>query len=244
MQLVAENKAPLSVPRLISSSVPPPKLVKELKTKSEQSGVTSGQQQQQPPVAAQGRRLKRRRKSKTNVEVRIQQFAHPESSQAGHSDTRPLISATEQPKQVNGPATSMPANGSPVARLLASPGEQRVPQAQRVPTSKPVQARKPTGQVMKRAVQKKRPIRTLQPVGLTSWFLGGIRDLDGRHWHLPADVISKLAVNDVDLHHEQPHSATSPEQAPAQTQQVNEVEKATVSSSSSTTTLKPNAIPR
>lgn len=47
--------------------------------------------------------------------------------------------------------------------------------------------------------QRKRKIKTQLPVGLSSWFLGGIRDLDGRHWHLPAEVISRLAVNDVDL---------------------------------------------
>lgn len=47
--------------------------------------------------------------------------------------------------------------------------------------------------------RRRNRIRTLLPVGLTSWFLGGIRDLDGRHWHLPGSVIDKLAVNDVDF---------------------------------------------
>lgn len=47
--------------------------------------------------------------------------------------------------------------------------------------------------------QRKRKIKTQLPVGLSSWFLGGIRDLDGRHWNLPAEVISRLAVNDVDF---------------------------------------------
>lgn len=36
--------------------------------------------------------------------------------------------------------------------------------------------------------------RTKLPVGLTSWFLGGVRDLNGKHWKLP-----ELTVNGVDV---------------------------------------------
>lgn len=57
---------------------------------------------------------------------------------------------------------------------------------------------------------RRRRIKTLLPVGLSSWFLGGIRALDGRHWHLPAEVINRLAVNDVDFNngHHQPKLET------------------------------------
>lgn len=55
-------------------------------------------------------------------------------------------------------------------------------------------------QNVKRSVNKQqRRLKTLLPVGLSSWFLGGIRDLDGRHWHLPSEVINRLAINDVDF---------------------------------------------
>lgn len=67
--------------------------------------------------------------------------------------------------------------------------------------SRPATTNSTDTNVAKRTVRR-RPLRTLLPVGLSSWFLGGIRDLDGRHWHLPAEVVSKLAINDVDLHHE------------------------------------------
>lgn len=59
-------------------------------------------------------------------------------------------------------------------------------------------------------VLRRRRIKTVLPVGLSSWILGGIRDLDGRHWHLPADVMNRLAVNDIDLHHEVPISSNQP----------------------------------
>ena len=36
--------------------------------------------------------------------------------------------------------------------------------------------------------------KTKLPVGLTSWFLGGVRDLSGKHWKLP-----ELTVNGVDV---------------------------------------------
>lgn len=36
--------------------------------------------------------------------------------------------------------------------------------------------------------------KTKLPVGLTSWFLGGVRDLNGKHWKLP-----ELTVNGVDV---------------------------------------------
>ncbi|KAG9511353.1 hypothetical protein GZH46_00078 [Fragariocoptes setiger] len=56
-------------------------------------------------------------------------------------------------------------------------------------SSKPIQVRR-----------RRKQIRTLLPVGLTSWLLGGIRDLDGRHWHMPAEVVDRLVINDVDFH--------------------------------------------
>lgn len=46
---------------------------------------------------------------------------------------------------------------------------------------------------------RRRKIKTLVPVGLSSWLLGGMRDLDGKHWKLPAEVIDRLKVNDIDL---------------------------------------------
>lgn len=57
----------------------------------------------------------------------------------------------------------------------------------------------------KRVISRRR-IKTTLPVGLSSWFLGGIRDLDGRHWQLPSEVINRLAINDVDLVDRQPLS--------------------------------------
>lgn len=62
-------------------------------------------------------------------------------------------------------------------------------------------------QTQPKRVLRRRRIKTVLPVGLSSWILGGIRDLDGRHWHLPADVMNRLAVNDIDLHHEIPISS-------------------------------------
>lgn len=46
---------------------------------------------------------------------------------------------------------------------------------------------------------KRRPLRTLLPVGLSSWFLGGMRDLDGLHWHMPSELRKQLAINDMDF---------------------------------------------
>lgn len=57
----------------------------------------------------------------------------------------------------------------------------------------------PQAQAAAKKVVKRRRIKTQLPVGLSSWFLGGIRDLDGRHWQLPAEVMTRLAVNDVDF---------------------------------------------
>lgn len=62
----------------------------------------------------------------------------------------------------------------------------------------PTQLTNNNKQTISRRVGKRR-IKTLLPVGLTSWFLGGIRDLDGKHWNLPAEVINKLAINDSDF---------------------------------------------
>lgn len=56
-----------------------------------------------------------------------------------------------------------------------------------------------SGPATKHRQVKRRRVKTLLPVGLSSWFLGGIRALDGKHWHLPSEVINRLAVNDVDF---------------------------------------------
>lgn len=37
-------------------------------------------------------------------------------------------------------------------------------------------------------------IRTKLPVGLTSWFLGGVRDLSGKHWKMPDLSVDNVAV--------------------------------------------------
>lgn len=44
--------------------------------------------------------------------------------------------------------------------------------------------------------------RSRLPVGLSSWFLGGIRDLTGRHWNMPKHLVEKVEF--------MPASATEP----------------------------------
>lgn len=41
-------------------------------------------------------------------------------------------------------------------------------------------------------------IRTKLPVGLTSWMLGGVRDLNGKHWKMPDLFVDNVAVVEVD----------------------------------------------
>lgn len=166
----------------------------------------------QPQQQQVQRRLKRRRKSKANAEVRIQQLVTASQLQ------QELIQTV---KQVNG---LTPAYYNPQFQQLQVSDQSTVQQQvdnQRVLSGK--QPRQlPTATIVKKLgsqsqssasstlqatnstkprVIKRRRIKTLLPVGLSSWFLGGIRDLDGRHWKLPAEVVSRLAVNDVDLHH-------------------------------------------
>jgi len=80
-----------------------------------------------------------------------------------------------------------------------SPAAQQQPTATNATTTSSPQQQTVANQ---KRVLKRRRIKTQLPVGLSSWFLGGIRDLDGRHWQMPADLVAKLAVNDVDLQHD------------------------------------------
>lgn len=82
---------------------------------------------------------------------------------------------------------------APLANLASSNLDASKEQQQTIPKN---------STTAKRSLRKRQKrIKTQLPVGLTSWFLGGIRDLDGRHWQLPADLVQKLTVNDVDLTH-------------------------------------------
>lgn len=40
--------------------------------------------------------------------------------------------------------------------------------------------------------ERDRRLKTKLPVGLTSFFLGGVRGINGRHWNMPADITSQL----------------------------------------------------
>lgn len=180
----------------------------------------------------QRRRPKWRRKLKTNAEVRIQQLMAPSQQaqqqhpsiiatdkqvnvlgggSSGASFSLPLIGGGVQQQQLAQTlATRRQAPGRPIDghhhqldERVFSPGRNRPALIVRRfgPSSLAPETNSTSTNVVKRAIRR-RPLRTLLPVGLSSWFLGGIRDLDGRHWRLPAEVVSKLAINDIDLHHE------------------------------------------
>lgn len=177
----------------------------------------------------QPRRLKRRRKSKTNTEVRIQQLVadSQQKQQQQQQDLigaakqvnglaavnqEQQVDQEKEPRSIHQQPGASEAHRQQVKQQQWSPAKQQVA-GERVPSKqlvvqhqRPLVLRKLSGSSSQqpnstnpKQVPRVRRIKTLLPVGLSSWFLGGIRDLDGRHWQLPAEVINRLAVNDVDF---------------------------------------------
>lgn len=165
------------------------------------------------------RRLKRRRKSKTNAEVRILQLVASSQQQELAAKQVNGLAANqfgEQTKRQQQPTDQHQVDQPQASDVYEQKGQQQQQRSldkhQRARMSPPVLKRFGGFSVANssslggtnanaRRVVKRRRIKTLLPVGLSSWFLGGIRDLDGRHWQLPASVIGRLAVNDVDFNY-------------------------------------------
>lgn len=154
----------------------------------------------------QRRASKRRRKSKSNAEVRIHQLVAV--SQLRHQQrAKHQQELSNSPKEVNVLATKQ-ANlvqaGQQEQQVSGRPQQQPQLLVKRLGAANQPVSSNSTPASNKRRVVKRRRVKTLLPVGLTSWFLGGIRDLDGRHWQLPAEVINRLVVNDVDFNAQPP----------------------------------------
>lgn len=65
---------------------------------------------------------------------------------------------------------------------------------------------------------KNREYKTKLPVGMSSFFLGGVRGTSGRHWHMPADLVKQLEfMPNLDL----PNERYFPEVKPAFEPEIN-----------------------
>lgn len=106
----------------------------------------------------------------------------------------PLMLNPSGGNPVNQVRSSRPASSATAIQAAAAASTVSVAQLNSNATSA-------TSSTTPKRIVKQRRIKTLLPVGLSSWLLGGIRDLDARHWKLPNEIMSKLAINDVDLQH-------------------------------------------
>lgn len=181
--------------------------------------VTASQQQQQQQQQ-QHELLNKAGKQVNGLVVNQEQQVDQEKEPRSIHQQATANEAQRQHKQQQ-PAQKQQVNGE---RVLSKQSQQQQQQQQR-----PLILRKLAGSSSQSSsslnplntkqapgsASKRRRIKTQLPVGLSSWFLGGIRDLDGRHWQLPAEVISRLAVNDVDFVGSGPQTTIKPVEPPS-----------------------------
>jgi hypothetical protein len=155
-----------------------------------------------------------------NAEVKL---AANQRKLQGYQLSAPLVLSPQAHESVAGskPQLSKPVSGQPavatsrvlitqpheansVAERLSRPATTSTTTTAAATASAANSASPSHANTLPKRVLKRSRIKTLLPVGLSSWFLGGIRDLDARHWKLPSELMNKLVINDVDLQHSEP----------------------------------------